>query len=381
MRRSHCRRPVVLAGFSLFMMLPGALPAQVTPVTLGETVRGTIAADDQRLADGHLYDVYSFQGEAGTVVTVTLRSEAFDSYLVLARASGVITEEVAADDDSGGGTDARIVHSLDAAGPLLVIVRGLSSEATGEYTLELGTLARRTPTLTAIRAGEIRVGELDAGDDFTDDMSFYELFTFEARAGDRVGASMRSSQFDAYLEIGHWDGTALASIGSNDDGFQDGTSDARLALTLPDDGTYAIRATSLGPQQAGQFTIALETLPALETPSGAAIRAGETLVGELTAEDALLDDGSSYDLYSYTGTAGESVTVTLRSSAFDAYLSVGEAGGPSGFSEIGADDDSAGGTDSEVTVTVPAGGTLLIRANSLSPGQFGQYTVGVRSGG
>lgn len=381
MRRAHGGRSALLGGLSLLLMLPPSLSGQVQQIAQGQTIQGTLAQGDLKMADGHVYDVYTFDGTAGQVLTLTLRSPVFDTYLVLARSAGVITEELVTDDDGGGGTDSRIVHTVAESGPLLVIVRGLSSEATGAYTLELGSVERRAPTISAIRPGEVRVGELGADDDFTEDLAYYELFTFDGGAGDRIGVSMRSSQFDTYLGVGTWDGTTFGSLATNDDGFSDGTSDSRVVITLPEAGSYAVRATSLGAQRTGQFTLAVEAMPPVAAPTVTAIRAGETLVGELTRDDVEMDDGSYYDLFSYSGAVGESVTVTLRSSQFDTYLSVGAPGSGEGFTELGADDDSGGGTDSELTVPVPAGGVLLIRANSLSGGATGGYTISIRRSG
>ena len=378
MRRTHGGWPILAAGYALFL-LPFSLSAQAQPLARGQVVHGTIAEGDPKLADGHLYDVYSFDADPGEIVTITVRSPEFDTYAVLARSSGVITEELATDDDGAGGTDSRVVHTLDAGGSYLVIVRGLSAEARGPYTVELGAIVRVPPTISTIRVGDIRVSELGEGDDFTEDMAYYEYFTFEGRAGDRYAANMRSSQFDTYLVIGRWDGSNFEVIGSNDDGFGDGTTDSRLRVTLPSNGQYAIRATSLTGQQEGQFTLGLEALPPAEPASRTNIRAGETLNGDLAESDAELDDGSYYDYYVYTGRPGEQVTVTLRSAAFDAYLAVGEASGADGFTELANDDDSAGGTDSEITVTVPASGVLMIRANSLSGGVVGAYSVSVRA--
>ena len=166
MRRTHGGWPILAAGYALFL-LPFSLSAQAQPLARGQVVHGTIAEGDPKLADGHLYDVYSFDADPGEIVTITVRSPQFDTYAVLARSSGVITEELATDDDGAGGTDSRVVHTLDAGGSYLVIVRGLSAEARGPYTVELGAIVRVPPTISTIRVGDIRVSELGEGDDQT----------------------------------------------------------------------------------------------------------------------------------------------------------------------------------------------------------------------
>ncbi|HEX2092004.1 MAG TPA: hypothetical protein VHG28_06355, partial [Longimicrobiaceae bacterium] len=94
------------------------------------------------------------------------------------------------------------------------------------------------------------------------------------------------------------------------------------------------------------------------------ISVGQTVSGRLEASDPTLSDNSYYDEYVYTARAGERLTITLRSSDFDAYLNWGRRNG-STFESVDTDDDGAGGTDSQLQVTVGSAGTYVIRANSL----------------
>lgn len=380
MRCSHPGSVALAAGILMSLAVPAGAAGQVGSVAPGQAVRGAISAGDPTLAGGHGYHTYTFDGVAGQAVSVTLRSPDFDAYLVLARNSGAVTEELTADDDGAGGTDSRISYTLPVSGPYLLIVRGLEPEAIGAYTLDLGAMTRPAATVQGIRAGETRVGELGPEDDFTDDFSYYEIFTFQGRAGERVVASMRAADFDTYLEVGRWDGRTLSFLDSNDDGSEAST-DSRLAFTIPATGAYALRATSLGPQASGSFSVSLEAAGSAASPGGSTAPTASTLSGDLSSTDARLDDGSYFDVYSYTGVPGERVTVTLRSAEFDTFLVLGHPDGQGGFSPLASDDDGAGGTDSELTADIPAGGVLLIRANSLSAGQTGRYTISIRSAG
>ncbi|MGE0158853.1 MAG: DUF4344 domain-containing metallopeptidase [Gemmatimonadales bacterium] len=108
----------------------------------------------------------------------------------------------------------------------------------------------------------------------------------------------------------------------------------------------------------------------------ARIAAGQTVSGRLAASDPTLSDGSHYQLYEYRGRAGERIQITMRSGDFDTYL----AGGTLQGGELDAedsDDDGGGGTDSQLTVTVGPTGVYGIRANSLSSGETGAYTLTV----
>lgn len=110
------------------------------------------------------------------------------------------------------------------------------------------------------------------------------------------------------------------------------------------------------------------------------VQAGQTVSGRLTNLSRTAEDRSFYDLYTYEGRRGERVRVTMRSSDFDAYLSFGRVGSNGAFERIASNDDGAGGTDALVEVTLPADGTYAIRANTLSAGNVGAYTLAVSMG-
>src|SRR5262245_2559494 len=120
-------------------------------------------------------------------------------------------------------------------------------------------------------------------------------------------------------------------------------------------------------------------LGALALPAGTAaqavpISAGEAVNGQLQASDPALADGSHYDLYAFRGVAGQRIRITLRSGAFDAYLSGGRMNGTTFVAES-SDDDGAGGTDAQLTITIGDSGSYTIRASSYEGGKTGAYTL------
>ncbi|MEM9244359.1 MAG: hypothetical protein AAGA67_01245, partial [Cyanobacteria bacterium P01_F01_bin.153] len=66
--------------------------------------------------------------------------------------------------------------------------------------------------------------------------------------------------------------------------------------------------------------IALGLLVALPMENPAKAIAPRVIEGELTTEDAKIDDGTYVDRYEFQGKAGESVAIELNSEDFDAYL-------------------------------------------------------------
>lgn len=98
---------------------------------------------------------------------------------------------------------------------------------------------------------------------------------------------------------------------------------------------------------------------------------GASVEGELTPDDARLDDGTYYDLYYLEGYQGETVYLRLTSPDFDAYLMLGDDQGRL----LATDDDSGGGTDALLVYTLPADGRYQVVVNSFFEGEEGRYTL------
>lgn len=251
------------------------------------------------------------------------------------------------------------------------------------FLLLAGTAAAQSP----IRMGQTVSGRLDASDPRLPDRSHYELWSYRGSRGETISATLRSSDFDAFLAVGRMSSGTFDEIESDDDAA--GGTDARVVVTLPADGEYVIRANTLAGGQTGAYTLALATGVAQEQttprrttdgldlhPSPGRIRAGQRVSGALAEGDPVTFDGTLYDDWIYTGRAGERLAITQRSGAFDSYLQFGRVEDGK-FSYIGAEDDGAGGNDSLYEVTLPADGEYVIRVNTLFEGR-GPYTVEVQ---
>lgn len=234
---------------------------------------------------------------------------------------------------------------------------------------------------TPLAFGQTVAGTLGAGDPVAEDDSWYDEYVFSARHGQRVTVTLRSEDFDAYLSLGQLQDGEWLLLEGNDDGA--GGTDSRVDATLVGDGTFLIRANTLSAGESGRYTLSLaaaEAPPAGPAPTTVALRPGQSVTGVLGAGDAVAADDSWFDLYSLSGTPGEPLTIELRSADFDAWLTVGRMD-DGAWVETDSDDDGAGGTDARVVTTLPASGTLLVRANTLVAGENGGYTLTVASGG
>ena len=113
-------------------------------------------------------------------------------------------------------------------------------------------------------------------------------------------------------------------------------------------------------------------------PTVVPISCGSTVTGALAMTDCVFSDNTYYDLYGFNGTAGQQITVTLSSSAFDTIVLLYNSGGGA---PIAADDDGGGGTDSLLIFTLPSSGTYYIGVNSYNANAFGPYTLSLQCGG
>lgn len=93
-------------------------------------------------------------------------------------------------------------------------------------------------------------GQLDSTNRTLNDGSYFNAYTFEGVAGERIVIDLVSVDFDAYLILVAPNGQSIAQ---NDDGGQ-GTN-ARISIVLPATGTYQIVANSYRPRETGRYTL------------------------------------------------------------------------------------------------------------------------------
>jgi len=125
--------------------------------------------------------------------------------------------------------------------------------------------------------------------------------------------------------------------------------------------------------------LTLATSPGVLAAQGnRTIAVGDTVRDSLTRRDALLPAESTYaQQWRLAGRAGQTVTIDLKASAFDAYaflLGPGfEAGAPQ-------DDDSGGRCNARLTVRLPRTGDYFIVVTSSERRATGAFTLTVVAG-
>jgi len=238
---------------------PGELKPVTRMIAMNTEATSSLSSRDPRLQDGSVYQAWRFNAVAGTMVQIDVISGDFDAYAMLEDPSG---NRIARDDDSGEGTNARIVAALPVTGSYRIIANTYRQNQFGRYTVRLtstgmasggaapgGTLAG---TVGQILRGQTVTGQLSLSDARLSDNSVYQAWTYLGSAGERIQVDVMSSNFDAYLII--QDGTGNRLAADDDSG---GGTNARITFTLPYTGAYRIIANTYRQGSYGSYTLAV----------------------------------------------------------------------------------------------------------------------------
>ena len=348
----------------------GKNAAEPAPAVLdksgGGMISGELAAGDQTLDSGEFFDVHNFELATGQSVTVDLYSTAFDTYLTLFSPSGEATRN---DDHEGSKDRSQVTLVAGEAGTWSAAVTSYSPGESGPYNLHVGMGSGGGGSAGGAQTLEFS-GVLDSDDVTMDTGEFFEMHPFEAQAGQAVTVDLRSTDFDTFVAVISPSGNAWR----NDD-HEGSKNVSRVETTADESGTWMVAVTSYQPGETGTYAVQVQlggaAGPAPVAPTGGPIQ------GELAAGDDTIDTGEYMDMHSFEATAGQTVTVDLRSTAFDTYLAVFSPAG-----ESFRNDDHEGSKDlSRVEMTVEQSGTYTVAVTSYSPGESGAYTLEIQFGG
>lgn len=350
-------------------------------IRAGDIVNGALDGSDLLLDDGSHYDIYAYVGAPGDEITVTMRSREFDAFLSGGPLDGDSFEVVDTDDDGAGGTDAQLLVTVGPSGTYGIRANSLEAGQVGAYSLEVETLGRApVASGSVLEDGDSVRGALEGGDTQLQDNSYYDLYTYQGAPGEEIEVFMASANFDTYLLGGPTSSDAFAGADRDDDGG--GGTNSQLRVTAGSDGRYTIIANAFSPEARGDYQITVRSLAATsnDLPDIMAIGLGETTRGRLDASDPVLDDGSYYDFYAYTGTPGQDVVITLSSTDFDPYVMLNRVFGGE-LEAVAQDDDGGPGINARIRTRIGASGTYVIVANSFGRDGLGDYTLSVDRAG
>jgi hypothetical protein len=338
-----------------------------------EEFSGDLERDDATLPSGEFTEEHTFAAQAGQAIMIDMRSNDFDTYLMLVSPSGAVWEN---DDYQGDTSWSRIETTADEAGTYTIVATSYAPGETGDYEidLQLGGAGSSTGSGgTGSGNAETFLGELARGDATLEAGEFIDDYTFDAQAGQSIVIDMRSDEFDTYLALVSPSG----EMWENDD-HQGDTSWSHIEATADVDGTYTIGATSYAPGETGEYDIQLQLGGGSDTGGGSSEVAATAFVGRLDTNcPTLQETGEFYQSHTFRAEAGQALAVEMTSSDFDTYVILRS---PSG--QAWGNDDWEGSTAvSRVEVDADASGTWQIIATSYAPGETGAYQIAVEAEG
>lgn len=227
---------------------------------------------------------------------------------------------------------------------------------------------------SSLRVGQTVQGSLRATDaKMAADNTPFRCYQFQTKADNLYVVSMSSDQFDTYLLANSGSACGAQSV-SNDDGPDMGTN-SQVEL-LGDGQVWSIAANTISSDQLGAYSLRVDDRGRMmPTRDILPISAGQSTRGELAMSDRRAEDSSFYDCYVMTADRNAKLAIRMDSSEFDTYLSLHSNGTCEGEA-ITTDDDSGG--DMNALIEFDANpGTYSIRANTVSPGDTGDYTLSI----
>lgn len=307
-----------------------------------------VMESQETLLVGRPRGVTEFQGVEGQVVSVQADSDDFDTILRLLSPTG---EEIARDDDSGGGTDSSVLTMLPVDGLYRIEVEPYGGSSSGTY---------------AVRVAEILVTELDElqwNRVVTGELTSYglSLWSLDGVAGQivRIAVSTDNSSVVARLLTPKWEEIRRDATSEN----------SELLVVLPDDGRYFLAVTGLDPLASGLYEVQVDEIESDNV---------ETLEWDEASKAFLETDGRavwsfSRGVWKFDGSAGQDIEIEVESEDFDTTLRLFSPTGE----EVAFNDDGGDGTNSRLEATLPAAGRYLVVVGAYGTSQ-GSYDLVIR---
>lgn len=195
-------------------------------------------------------------------------------------------------------------------------------------------------------------------------VDFYGTTLANAQA---LSFNLTSSTVDTWLEMYDPTGFPLAF---NDD-RDDATTNSTIRVFAPS-GNYFLGATSYDPGELGNYTLSSTGFGGNENCDEYWVVPGVSITGSITATDC--DFGGFFtDEYRVVVNQGQTLTITMSSTAVDAWLELYDSGG----NLVADDDDGAGDSNARIVYTATELDVLFIDASTLNQGETGAYTISI----
>jgi hypothetical protein len=236
-----------------------------------------------------------------------------------------------------------------------------------------------TPAPRAISVGQSLTGELSTNDTQRRSGKYEDVYLIEGRQGERVDLRLLSDAFDPYLVV---NGPAGFSMSNDDEEGQTSSTNSRLVLQLPADGTYRVSATSFRSGETGAYRIQASTPPAnvaVSRPQPATpIRIGQVVNGSLARGDGQLASGEYQDQYRFSARRGQRVRIELTGvDDMDTYLMLRRPDGSQDANDD-ADYDGEQSLNSRIDTVLAEDGDYVIVATTYRANTTGAYRLSLQ---
>jgi hypothetical protein len=202
--------------------------------------------------------------------------------------------------------------------------------------------------------GELGVGDAKLG-------KYFDTYSLQLSAGDRVVATLSSPDFDTYLIIESPDGLEL----ENDD-FGDGDF-SRLDVLVQQGGEWKVKVTSYEENEQGQYLLLVNREK---------LRHLESFEGVLDESDPVSIKDERYDRYTIRLEERQRVLIQMDSEEMDSFLVLKPPRG-----RTIRNDDHGDEIDSRIDTVAEVGGTYELYATTNQGGETGSYTLSIFTGG
>ncbi len=236
-----------------------------------------------------------------------------------------------------------------------------------------------TPQPRPLGAGQSINGELSQSDNQRRSGKYEDVYLLQGRQGDRIDLRLMSDAFDPYLVV---NGPGGFSMSNDDEEGQSESTNSRLVLQLPADGTYRVSATSFRSGETGTYRIQASipapnvavSRPVAATP----IRLGQTVNGSLARGDGQMASGEYQDQYRFSARRGQRVRIELTGdNDLDTYLMLRR---PDGSQDANDDAEYNGqeSLNSRIDTVLAEDGDYVIVATTYRPNTTGSYHLSLQ---